>query len=120
MLHLVDAHAIIPNDRIAIARAFGCSRPALFQLVEWPAMARTALSAAGFAAVIALGDFSATTFLARPDQTTLPLLIQQSFARPGTTARATGIAYACILLGLCAVMFGLSHMPSRDRLRGSA
>lgn len=117
---LADAHESIPPDRIAIARTFGCSRAALFRLVEWPAIARTARSAAGFAAVIALGDFSATTFLARPDQTTVPLLIQQSFSRPGTEARAAGTAFACILLGLCAVLFGLAHMRGGIRRSASA
>lgn len=105
-----DAHASIPADRIAMARALGCSRTALIRFVEWPALARTTLSAAGFAAVIALGDFSATTFIARPDQPTLPLLIQRCFSRPGTAARGTGIAVACVLLGLCGVAFGLTHV----------
>ena len=59
--------------------------------------ARTVLAAAGFGFVVALGEFGATSFLARPDTITLPVAVARLLARPGE--QNTQLAYAvCALL----------------------
>ena len=50
------------------------------------------LAAAGFAFAVSLGEFGATSFLARPDDPTLPVLVFQLVSRPAvrrTSARAS-------------------------------
>ena len=61
------------------------------------------LSAAAFATAgatafaVALGEFGATSFLARPDGVTMPVAIARLSANPGSTVRAEGTALAVLL-----------------------
>ncbi len=99
---LQAAVATIPQDEVAMARTLGARRILRFRIVEWPTLAGSMRAATGMIALIAIGDFSATLFIALPDQPTLPLLIHQCFSRPGFGARGAGIAAALLLLGICA------------------
>lgn len=65
--------------------------------VDAPLAGRAVLAAAGFGFVVALGEFGATSFLARPDATTLPVAIGRLISQPG--ALNIQMAYAaCTLL----------------------
>ncbi|GAB3284485.1 ABC transporter permease [Parasphingorhabdus pacifica] len=71
--------------------------------VDVPLAARAVVSAAGFGFVVALGEFGATSFLARPDAPTLPVAIARLIARPGQLN--TQMAYAaCALLMVVTVL----------------
>jgi thiamine transport system permease protein len=59
---------------------------------------RSVLAAAGFAFAVSLGEFGATSFLARPDEPTLSVLIYQLIGRPGEDSFGTALA-AAVLLG---------------------
>ena len=52
---------------------------------------------------MALGEFGATTFIARPENPTLPVVIGRLISRPGSTNAGMALAAAVILAGLCAV-----------------
>ena len=68
--------------------------------------------AVGFAFATSLGEFGATSFLARPDNPTLPVLIFRLFGRPG--AESYGMALAASVL--LAALAGLT-MAAAERLR---
>ena len=54
-------------------------------------------TAAATAFAVALGEFGATTFLARPDGMTMPMAIVRLSAHPGSAVRAQGTALAVLL-----------------------
>nr|WP_246300725.1 ABC transporter permease subunit [Actinopolyspora biskrensis] len=67
--------------------------------VDLPLAGRAICTAAGFGFVVALGEFGATGFLARPEAPTLPVAISELISRPGELN--TQMAYAsCALLML--------------------
>ena len=58
---------------------------------------RVMVAAIGFAFTVSLGEFGATSFLARPDQPTLPVVIFRLIGRPGTDNFGMAMAAAVIL-----------------------
>src|SRR5699024_8350645 len=51
--------------------------------VDLAVTARSLLAAMGFGYVVALGEFGATSFLARPDSPTLPVAVAELISQPG-------------------------------------
>ena len=51
--------------------------------VDLPVAWRALLAAAGFAFAVSLGEFGATSFLARDDNPTLPVVIYRLIGHPG-------------------------------------
>jgi thiamine transport system permease protein len=64
---------------------------------------RSLIAAAGFGYVVALGEFGATSFLARPDAPTLPVAIARLIGRPGQLNNEMAYA-ACVVLMLVTVV----------------
>lgn len=64
---------------------------------------RSLIAAAGFGYVVALGEFGATSFLARPDAPTLPVAIARLIDRPGQLNNEMAYA-ACVVLMLVTVL----------------
>lgn len=64
---------------------------------------RSLIAAAGFGYVVALGEFGATSFLARPDAPTLPVAIARLISRPGELNNEMAYA-ACVVLMLVTVV----------------
>ncbi len=64
--------------------------------VDLPVAWRALLAAAGFAFAVSLGEFGATSFLARHDDPTLPVVIYQLIGHPG--AENYGMAMAASVL----------------------
>jgi thiamine transport system permease protein len=65
--------------------------------------------ALGFAFATSLGEFGATSFLARPDRPTLPVVIFQLIGRPGAENFGTAMAASVILAVLTATVMGLAE-----------
>ena len=59
----------------------------------WPALA----AATGFAFAVSLGEFGATSFLARDDHPTLPVVIYQLISHPGEVNFAMAMAASVVL-----------------------
>ncbi len=90
--------AVDPRLREAAA-SLGASPSRVLATVDLPLVWRPVLSAAGFAFAVSLGEFGATSFLARPDDPTLPVLVYQLVSRPGADSFGAGLA-AAVVLGL--------------------
>ncbi len=88
--------AVDPHLREAAA-SLGASPARVLGTVDLPLVWRPVLSAAGFAFAVSLGEFGATSFLARPDDPTLPVLVYQLVSRPDSFG--AGLA-AAVVLGL--------------------
>lgn len=85
--------------------------------VDLPLVARPLLVAVGLAFAVAMGEFGATSFLARPDRPTLPVLVYQLIGRHGVgnfqTALAASVVLALITAAVMGVVEGLR--PSQKR-----
>jgi thiamine transport system permease protein len=75
--------------------------------VEAPIMVRPLLAATGFAFAVALGEFGATAFLARPDRPTVPVLIYDLISRPGADNLGMALAASVLLSLLTVTVMGL-------------
>jgi thiamine transport system permease protein len=94
------------------AAMLGASPSEAFREVDLPIVARAALVGAGFAFAVSLGEFGATSFIARPDSPTLPIAIFRLLGQPGSVTFARAMALATILMLLTAAV-----VAAIDRLR---
>jgi thiamine transport system permease protein len=65
------------------------------------------LSGALFACTISLGEFGATSFIARADTPTLPVAIFRYLGQPGAMNYGQAMAMATILILVCALSLAL-------------
>ncbi|WP_114453574.1 ABC transporter permease [Halopolyspora algeriensis] len=103
------------DDRLRQAAAtLGASPWRVRWEIDVPLAARSVLAAAGFGFVVALGEFGATSFLARPEAPTLPVAIARLLARPGELNLQMAYA-ACALLMLVTALAVLAVERLRVR-----
>ena len=95
--------AIDPSLRSA-ASTLGASPGRVLRTVDLPLAARSAGLAIGFAFAASLGEFGATSFLARPTDPTLPVLIFKLIGRPGADSYGMALAASVILAALTAAI----------------
>ncbi|WP_235866264.1 ABC transporter permease [Serinibacter arcticus] len=103
--------AIDPRLRQAAA-TLGAGPGRVLLTVDGPLVLRSLGLAVGFAFAVSLGEFGATSFLARPDRPTLPVVIFRLLGRPGDGNYGMALAASVIL----AVVVGLV-MTTAERLR---
>jgi thiamine transport system permease protein len=93
------------DDRLRqLAAVLGAPPLRVWASVDLPIMSRALAGAAAFAFAVALGEFGATSFVARPQTPTLPVLIGRLITRPGPVNAGTALAAATVLALLCAVV----------------
>lgn len=107
---------IRPNLREAAA-LLGAGPARVFQEIDLPIVTRAVIVGAVFAFVISLGEFGATTLIARPEWTTIPLAIYRLLGQPGLTNYGQAMALSAILMLVSAVAIVLME---RVRLGESA
>jgi thiamine transport system permease protein len=73
--------------------------------VDLPIVARAVLVGAVFAFTISMGEFGATSLIARPERPTLPIAIYRYLGRPGALNYGQAMAMATLLMFVCAVGF---------------
>ncbi|HEX6248956.1 MAG TPA: iron ABC transporter permease [Nocardioidaceae bacterium] len=100
-----------PRQRQAAA-TLGASPVRALLVVDLPAAWRPVLAAAGLAFAVSLGEFGATSFLARSDRPTLPVVIYQLISRPGAENFGMALA-ASVVLAVATV----TVMAAVERLR---
>ena len=103
--------AIDPRLRQAAA-VLGAAPGRVLATVDLPLALRSIGLAAGFAFAVSLGEFGATSFLARPDRPTLPVVIFRLLGRPGEGNYEMAVAASVVL----AVVVGVV-MTTAERLR---
>ncbi|MFT3873928.1 MAG: iron ABC transporter permease [Nocardioides sp.] len=79
------------------AASLGASPWRVWRTVDLPALWKPLLAAAGFAYAVSLGEFGATSFLARDDRPTLPVLIYRLLGHPGPDNYGMALAASVLL-----------------------
>jgi len=98
----------VRQDLRDAAAMLGAAPARVWRRIDLPMISRAALVGAGFAFAVSLGEFGATSFLARPATPTLPIAIFRLLGRPGTFPEA--LALSTILMVLTAVsMFAIER-----------
>lgn len=99
---------IKPGLREAAA-VLGASPARVWREVDLPIVSRAMLVAAVFAFTVSMGEFGATSFIARPNSgyLTLPIAIQRYLGQPGALNFGQAMAMSSILLMVCAGGFVL-------------
>lgn len=114
---IAPALEAVPDTLRGAAAGLGAGPWRVWRTVDLPAVWRSLGVAVGFAFVIALGEFGATGFVARPGTTTLPVLIGSALNRPGAQYLATAMAASMLLIVTTAVVVVL--MESIRGVEGS-
>jgi ABC-type Fe3+ transport system, permease component len=111
--------ASIPDSLRNAAGVLGASRWQVWREVEFPLIGRAALVGAIFSFTISLGEFGATSFLARPDRPTLPIAIARYLSLPGDLNYGQALAMSTLLMLLCALSIFLLeriHLPGTNEI----
>ncbi len=86
------------------AASLGAGPLRVVRTVDLPVVWRPLLAATGFAFAVSLGEFGATSFLARPDHPTLPVVIYQLIGHPGGANFGMALAASVVLATLTAAL----------------
>lgn len=97
---------IHPHLREAAA-VLGASPGRVWREIDLPIVGRALLVGAVFAFTISMGEFGATSFIARPGSSsvTLPIAINRFLGQPGLLNFGQAVALSTILMIVCAVGF---------------
>ncbi|MFW6772796.1 ABC transporter permease [Nocardioides sp. CPCC 205120] len=105
---LVPVLAGIDDRQRQAAASLGASPAQTLLVVDLPVAWRPVLAAGGFAFAASLGEFGATSFLARPDHPTLPVVVARLLGTPGVTGAqsnpGTAMAGAVVLAATVTVV----------------
>jgi thiamine transport system permease protein len=99
---LLPAAVSIPPSLRQAAAVLGAAPLRVWSSVDVPIISRAMVVGAVFTFTVSLGEFGATTFLARPERPTLPVAIYRYISQPGGMNYGQALAMATILLALCA------------------
>ncbi len=109
---LVPVLAGIDDRQRQAAASLGAGPLRTLLSVDLPLVWRPLLAAAGFAFTVSLGEFGATSFLARDDHPTVPVVIFRLIGRPGETNYGMALAASVVLAAATALT-----MLAVERLR---
>lgn len=88
---------IKPNLREAAA-VLGAAPARVWSEIDLPIVMRAVLVGAVFAFTVSLGEFGATTLIARPEWSTIPLAIYRLLGQPGLANYGQALALSAILM----------------------
>jgi len=111
---LQPALSSIPQSLRQAAAVLGASSLRVWYEVDLPILTRAALVSAIFAFTISLGEFGATSFLARPEYPTLPVAIYRYLSQPGELNYGQALAMSTILMVVCSLSIFLMEKISRE------
>ncbi len=86
-----------------VAATLGSSPARTWRSIDLPVLSRALGVGAGFAAAVSLGEFGATSFLARTDAPTLPVQIGRLLSRPGEVNSGQAAALSVVLVVVTAL-----------------
>ena len=109
---LVPVLAGIDDRQRQAAASLGASPWRALRTVELPVVWKPLLAASGFAFAASLGEFGATSFLARDDNPTVPIVIFRLIGHPGELNFGMALAASVVLAATTAVV-----MLAVERLR---
>jgi thiamine transport system permease protein len=87
------------------AGVLGASPARVWREVDLPIVGRALLVGAVFAFTISMGEFGATSLIARPQVPTMPVAIYRFLGQPGALNYGQALAMSTLLMLVCAVGF---------------
>jgi thiamine transport system permease protein len=106
----------IGKEPVEQAQLDGASSFQIWRFVESKMIRGVLLTAAGFAGIISLGEFGASSFLANGSQATIPTMLYRLIARPGEQNYGMAMAVSAILVFLSAVVVYLVSRVPKEKL----
>ena len=103
----------IPGNLREAATLMGAGGFRLFLSVDLPLAGRALMAAAVFAFTISLGEFGATSFVARPQSPTMPLAIYRFLGQPGALNHGQAMAMSSLLMLVAIAGFFLIEKAGR-------
>ena len=76
-----------------------------WRAVALPIVARAVLVGAVFAFTVSMGEFGATSLIARPERPTIPVAIYRFLGRPGAANYGQALAMSTLLMAVCVLGF---------------
>ena len=108
---LVPVLAGIDDRQRQAAASLGAGGARVLLTVDLPVLWKPLLAASGFAFAASLGEFGATSFLARDDAPTLPVVIFRLLGQPGQMNYGMALAAAVVLAATTAgVMMAVERL----------
>ncbi len=104
------------KEPVEQAQLDGASRWQTWRFIESKMIRGVLVTALGFAAIISLGEFGASSFLANGSQATIPTLLYRLIARPGEQNYGMAMAVSAILIALSAVVVYLVSRVPKEKL----
>lgn len=101
---LVPVLAGIDDRQRQAAASLGAGPLRVLRTVDLAVVVRPLLVAAGFAFAVSLGEFGATSFIVRPAEPTLPVVIYRLLGHPGALNYGTALAASVVLAGVTALV----------------
>ncbi len=100
----VPVLASIRNHLREAAATLGASPRQVLRKIDLPIAAKALAAGGGLAFAVSLGEFGATSFIARPSTPTLPVAIFRFLARPAEASFGKAMAMSTILMLVTAVV----------------
>ena len=94
----------IDQRQLEVARVLGASWIRVLLQVELPLVSRSIGLAAAFSCAMSLGEFGATSFVARSTEPTLPLVIYRLVGKPGAAEQGLALAASVVLALVAAAL----------------
>ncbi|NYG53842.1 ABC transporter permease [Nocardioides perillae] len=96
--------AAVDDRQRQAAATLGAAPWRALLVVDLPVVRRPVLAAAGFAFAVSLGEFGATSFLAREESPTLPVVVFRLLGSPGEGNLGAALAGSVVLAATVAVV----------------
>jgi thiamine transport system permease protein len=94
----------IPDSLRQASSVLGASPQQTWLNIDFKIIRRAAISAAAISATVSIGEFGASSFLARRGAETLPVMISRLLSRPGDSLQSQAFALATLLVMLSLVI----------------
>jgi thiamine transport system permease protein len=104
------------KEPIEQAQLDGATSWQIWTFIESTMIRGVLLTAIGFAAIISIGEFGASSFLANGSQATIPTLLYRLIARPGEQNYGMAMAVSAILIMLSALVVYLVSRVPKEKL----
>jgi thiamine transport system permease protein len=98
---------LIPKNLLDAAHVLGQNDWGVWWRVQLPLVSRSVVVGAMFSFTISMGEFGASSFIARPDSPTLPIAIYRLLSQPRGDSFGQALAMSVILMVVCVLGFML-------------
>ena len=105
----------IPDSLRQASSVLGASPRQTWLNIDFKIIRRAAISAAAVSATVSIGEFGASSFLARRGAETLPVMISRLLSRPGDSLQSQAFALATLLVMLSLVIIFVIDSFTEDK-----